>query len=62
MCNHQKNNGKDTSSLLEHKTYKAKTLRSYAIINVKIATPPRAIYRFNTIPLNVPMIFFTKLE
>ena len=29
---------------------------------VKMSTPPKAIYRFNTTPSNLPMVFSTELE
>ena len=29
---------------------------------IKMSIPPKAIYRFNTIPIEILMLYFTKLE
>ena len=34
----------------------------YCINSVKMTVPANAIYRFNVIPVKLPMVFFTELE
>ena len=58
-------NHKTLKKVIEEDTDKRKHIQCSWIgrMNIiRMSTVPKAVYRFNTIPIKIPVVYFTKLE